>query len=310
MTELKTRTSEPAPVARMPVSPLLAMLVRSIMRALALAPAVTMPKLRLPPMMVSRMVSVMAPAPLFNATPTAPFSILVSLTMPWALPPADGCTAIPPPVEGAIPFPVMVVLMTWRKEFGVVGANLFRRRARVEADNVDVLDMQRQAGCEIDADNTGECAVDGEVANGDDDIRAVDIDPVSPPARMSPNVPPQSIVIDLVMVTAPKPPGSMQLISPNAAVFEMAPAKVLHGAVRLQGLTSSPTPETHVRVACAAADPRSPAASSRLRSKRSVLKSSLEFPPLVRVDARNLQTQPRRTAPASIDLSGSVVSRV
>ena len=72
-------------------------------------------------------------------------------------------------------------------------------------------------------------------------------------ARIDPNVPPQSIVIDLVMVTAPKPPGSMQLISPNAAVFEMAPAKVLHGAVRLQGLTSSPTPETHVRVACAAA---------------------------------------------------------
>jgi hypothetical protein len=34
----------------------------------------------------------------------------------------------------------------------------------------------------------------------------------------------------------------------------MAPAKVLHGAVRLQGLTSSPTPETHVRVACADAE--------------------------------------------------------
>src|SRR6478609_9422014 len=31
----------------------------------------------------------------------------------------------------------------------------------------------------------------------------------------------------------------------------MAPAKVLHGAVRLHGLTSSPTPETHVRVAWA-----------------------------------------------------------
>jgi hypothetical protein len=31
----------------------------------------------------------------------------------------------------------------------------------------------------------------------------------------------------------------------------MAPAKVLHGAVRLQGLASSPTPDTQVRVACA-----------------------------------------------------------
>jgi hypothetical protein len=63
----------------------------------------------------------------------------------------------------------------------------------------------------------------------------------------------QMIEIDLVMVTAPKPPGSRQLISPPGAVFEMAPGKVLHGAVRLHGLTSSPTPETQVLVACATA---------------------------------------------------------
>jgi hypothetical protein len=30
----------------------------------------------------------------------------------------------------------------------------------------------------------------------------------------------------------------------------MAPANVLHGAVRLQGLASSPTPDTQVRLAC------------------------------------------------------------
>src|ERR1700744_5960600 len=59
------------------------------------------------------------------------------------------------------------------------------------------------------------------------------------------------MVIDLVMVTAPKPPGSRQLISPPAAGLEMAPAKVLQGAVRLQGLASSPTPETQVRLAWA-----------------------------------------------------------
>src|ERR1700730_5677734 len=63
--------------------------------------------------------------------------------------------------------------------------------------------------------------------------------------------PPPSRVIDLVMVKPPKPPGSSASISPPLAVFEMAPAQVLHGAVRLHGLTSSPTPETHVRVACA-----------------------------------------------------------
>src|SRR5205085_9772123 len=61
------------------------------------------------------------------------------------------------------------------------------------------------------------------------------------------------IVIDLVMVTAPKPPGSSTLISPAGAVLEIAPAKVLHGAVRLHGLASSPTPDTQVRVACALA---------------------------------------------------------
>src|SRR3569833_84550 len=61
----------------------------------------------------------------------------------------------------------------------------------------------------------------------------------------------QMIWIALVIVSEPKPPGSRQLISPPAAVFGNAPWKVLHGAVRLHGLTSSPTPEIQVRVACA-----------------------------------------------------------
>src|SRR5215210_3251238 len=72
--------------------------------------------------------------------------------------------------------------------------------------------------------------------------------------------------------TAPKPPGSRQLISPPAAVFEMAPAKVLHGAVRLQGFTSSPTPDTHVRVACACAG-TTPAAPSAIAT--AALRTSL-----------------------------------
>jgi hypothetical protein len=57
------------------------------------------------------------------------------------------------------------------------------------------------------------------------------------------------IVSDLVIVTPPNPPGSSTLISPPAAVLEIAPANVLHGAVRLHGFASSPTPETHVLVA-------------------------------------------------------------
>src|SRR4026207_1419562 len=75
--------------------------------------------------------------------------------------------------------------------------------------------------------------------------------PFTREARIEAIVPVPSSVIDLVIVTAPKPPGSRASISPQAAVFEMAPAQVLQGAVRLQGLASSPTPDTHVREACA-----------------------------------------------------------
>src|SRR3954447_14999715 len=68
--------------------------------------------------------------------------------------------------------------------------------------------------------------------------------PLALDARIEPSTPAQSMVIDLVIVTGPKPPESMQLISPPAAVLEIAPAKVLHGAVRLHGSISLPTPET------------------------------------------------------------------
>src|SRR5688572_2612410 len=77
--------------------------------------------------------------------------------------------------------------------------------------------------------------------------------PFTPLARIEPKPAPvvPSMRIDFVTVTAPKPPGSRASISPPAAVLEIAPAKVLQGAVRLHGLTSSPTPDTQVRVACA-----------------------------------------------------------
>ncbi|KRD46295.1 hypothetical protein ASE52_16605 [Acidovorax sp. Root275] len=42
----------------------------------------------------------------------------------------------------------------------------------------------------------------------------------------------------------------------------MAPANVLQGAVRLQGLASSPTPDTQVRVACAYTEELNPIKSA------------------------------------------------
>src|SRR5579859_6020247 len=90
--------------------------------------------------------------------------------------------------------------------------------------------------------------------------------PLVPATRTDPSVPSQFSVMALVIVRAPKPPGSKQSISPPTAVFEMAPAKVLHGAVRLHGLASSPTPETQVRLACAcASDVRSEEHTSALQ---------------------------------------------
>src|SRR5579864_6203245 len=114
--------------------------------------------------------------------------------------------------------------------------------------------------------------------------------PLVPETRMEPKVPLQSMVIDLVIVTAPNPPGSRQSISPAEAVFEIAPAKVLHGATRLHGLASSPTPDTQVRSACAKAEPGKTAvspssaiASNAIRlivpSHAGVMEDRMDLPP-------------------------------
>ena len=84
-------------------------------------------------------------------------------------------------------------------------------------------------------------------------VVALTMIPCTPEERTLPRVPVQSMVMSFVIVTAPNPPGSRQLMMPGLAVFEIAPAKVLHGAVRLHGSASLPTPETQVRVACACA---------------------------------------------------------
>src|ERR1019366_4718623 len=87
--------------------------------------------------------------------------------------------------------------------------------------------------------------------------------------------------MDFVMVSAPKPPGSSTSISPCAAVLLMAPAKVLHGAVRLHGFASSPTPDIQGRVACplavAAANTKRVAARTNVFVERIILLESLSF---------------------------------
>jgi hypothetical protein len=123
--------------------------------------------------------------------------------------------------------------------------------------------------------------------------------PLLPLLRIEANTSWQSMVIDLVMVTAPKPPGSRQLISPFTAVLTMAPAKVLHGAVRLQGSASLPTPETQVRVlwACAgmAASRRSEVAAKPSESEmRRMMSSGLRLHLIVRPGCGAARNQMKR----------------
>src|ERR1700730_14474161 len=81
----------------------------------------------------------------------------------------------------------------------------------------------------------------------------------------------EEMVIGLVIVTAPKPPGSRTLISPPDAVLEIAAATVLHGAVRLHGSASLPTPDTQVRVACACATVEKPTTRAVVERKQTIL---------------------------------------
>src|SRR6185436_7416920 len=122
-------------------------------------------------------------------------------------------------------------------------------------------------------------------------------------ARIEPLVPAQSMVIDLPMVTAPKPPGSRQLISPPAAVLEIAPAKVLHGAVRLHGLRSSPTPETQVRL-CALAVEGASAITKQIANNekmiRRIMTVSLGSCELVRWGAGRAMTGTARDGPSRL----------
>src|SRR5437588_12106026 len=82
------------------------------------------------------------------------------------------------------------------------------------------------------------------------------------------------MVSEKLMSAPPNWPASRQLISPPGTVTARAAEKVLQGAVRLQGLASSPVPETQVRASCARADEaaRSGNASAMMASENAALR--------------------------------------
>jgi len=90
------------------------------------------------------------------------------------------------------------------------------------------------------------------------------------------------MVIDLVIVNRAEAAGIERADLATWCVLEMAPAKVLQGAVRLQGLASLPVPETHVRLACAVAGCVPSAKDNAAEMTRNnLLLGALPSPPLV-----------------------------
>jgi hypothetical protein len=92
----------------------------------------------------------------------------------------------------------------------------------------------------------------------------------------------------------------------------MAPANVLQGAVRLQGLTSSPTPDTQVRVAwaCAGAAVRNTVdIASMMMDSASFLTGSSQNGLLqyLRMQQRRLAGKPnaRRSSDSLVQLTGA-----
>src|ERR1700681_4189218 len=109
------------------------------------------------------------------------------------------------------------------------------------------------------------------------------------------------------MVTVPKPPGSSASISPPTAVLEYAPGIVLQGAVRLHGFASSPTPETHVRVACAwAADVIVQKHNAMPKNTKKRLLRTISPPKTIRHPTSTWPTRTgwRASPPCSATLSG------
>src|SRR5262245_45231370 len=250
MAETLMRTSELPPFETTPFCKLLLMVARAIMRTIALPAMELIPLPRLFDRVLSRTVIVTPPEVLFALTASELFSSLLSLMTTTALPPTAGCTTIPPPVVGAIPLLVMTQLFTSRMVLAAFGANRtpmadpalkFMTFTLVRVNELPLMKLMPINPLPIPLI--------------DRPLRftvmpaPLTLMPFVPAARTEPRVAPQSIVIDFVIVSAPKPPGSRQSISPLGAVFEITPANVLQGAVRLHGLASSPTPETHVRVA-------------------------------------------------------------
>src|SRR5262245_18996238 len=122
MNELLRRISDDALAANTPFVTLLLMVLRSMPRLIGLTPAVTIPW-RLAEMTLSRTIMVIGPDVLFAAIPLVLNWILLFSMVTRALPPTAGCIAMPAPVDGTLPFDVIVLFVTSSVALPVLGWN-------------------------------------------------------------------------------------------------------------------------------------------------------------------------------------------
>src|ERR1044072_4354855 len=201
--------------------PLVVLFENTQLRAVALVPDLAWKPLPLPDRRTLSSVTVTVRVKLVVLIPSSVLSLITEF-LTFRLSPVDVVSLT------VIPFPVLNLKMTQSSTFTVLACRMLIPFMPLQKPFMEIPLMVTTS---VDA--------------------ALIMIPFTREARIDANVPVPSSVLDFAIVTAPKPPGSSASISPQGAVLEMAPAQVLHGAVRLQGLASSPTPDTQVREACA-----------------------------------------------------------
>src|SRR5262245_40761783 len=208
-----------------------------------------------------RIVMAMPPFELSATTPLPPLraDVMLERVTSALLPPGLGCTTMPPPVVGARPLLRKALLFTVRTALGLCGLNrspaalvLLKFCTITFSTRSAAPELKRIPAWPVMSPLMVRPRKMTLIEPGAGLMASLMLTPVVPAARIDPSVPVQSMVIDLPMKRGPKKStASTQMISPPAAVCANVNGKVLHGAVRSQGITSVPCPEIHVRAAWA-----------------------------------------------------------
>src|SRR5262245_30605687 len=122
--ELSRRMVDAAPAELIPATMFSLMVEPSTVMLMVLAPAATMPLVRLLEMTLLRTVIEIVPFALLAASPFELNWMLLFSIVTRALPPTWGWITMPPPLDGRTPFDVIELFLTSRTELPVLGSKL------------------------------------------------------------------------------------------------------------------------------------------------------------------------------------------